>query len=659
MDLIVAHLRDIDSQSISALALVCSALLVKARYAQLQEVSLDFGRGADRACQRVRFLAQDAPLAAIRALHVRPPCSLEASLGQLNAGSGSARRRKALKARRKALEAELAPWKQLGDLVPVMPGLRDLHWGSAVIPDRVLDFLAQNPQVRLHLSVDMQLFPGCMDEAVAAINALPARLACIRGLSSLRIKIVYGKEIAALRALLQESLKPIIMSSSCLRSLGLDIGFPTSGCVWHSPSRDYCGFGFAAGENFPSLEELDVVDYPWGWPPWLPRGLFWVDGYPTALGPGTEMDHWASLRDWSRLRRLRLVGHSVMLAEPLAPKLTALKHIELITQNPVLNTRIAPALATLPCALTSITLAVLPPDLIPVIISHAASLHALSVHGVPVPPADLALLRDSLPNLDTLTLCCDLAPNPDHNLDPNRAVRAACPCPCTTTTTLLTTLAGFPRLASLTLHISPHPNPPVTITTPGLLLAALRARGAARLRTLRLNASGVLPGTREDAQLELGVHPALHQNCSSSSSSSSKVGFVCTWPSDSELQNTAAGMGSESGDGDTMPLLDASRCVDLSWAQNERLRAVARGEPMKKGEARTMEFVVALRGPMQAPGEWEAWKETGWVAWNRRAAAAAVAENRGKTARAVGKTLESAWVSGRRVREKARALFAS
>ncbi|KAG7284716.1 hypothetical protein NEMBOFW57_009325 [Staphylotrichum longicolle] len=578
MDLLVAHLRNIDPQSISALALVCSALLAKARYAQLQEVSLDFGRGAGRASQRVCFLAQDAPLPAIRALHVRPPFSLERSLGQLNAGSSSARRQKALKARRKALEAELAPWKQLGDLVPQMPGLRDLHWGSAVIPDRVLEFLAHNPQVRLHLSVDMQLFPGCMDEAVAAINALPARLACIRGLSSLRIKIVYGKEIAALRALLQDSLKSL-MSSPRLRSLGLDIGFPTSGCVWHSPSRDYCGFGFAAGENFPSLEELDVVDYPWGWPPWLPRGLFWVDGYPTAWGPGTEMDHWASLRDWSRLRRLRLVGHSVMLTEPLAPKLTALKHIELITQNPVLNTRIAPAFATLPCTLTSITLAILPPDLTTVIISHAASLRALTVYDVPIPPTDLALLRDNLPNLDTLTLCCDLKPNPDHNLDPNPAVRAACPYPwpCTTATTtnattLLTTLAGFPRLASLTLHISPHPTPPITITTPGLLLAALRARGAARLRTLRLNVSGARPGSREDAQLELelGVRPALHQN--SSSSSSSKVGLVCTRPSDSDQQNTAAGMDSESGDGDAMPLLATSRCENLSWAQNERLR---------------------------------------------------------------------------------------
>ena len=402
LDLIIEHLGNIDPHSINALALVCSALLAKARYVQLRDVSLDFGRGgADRAPQRVRFLAQNAPLPAIRTLRVQPYDLLEHDLGQLTAGSGSKRRQKDLR-------AELAPWKQLGDLVPRMLGLRDLHWGTAVIPDRVLEFLSKNTKVRLHLSVDIQFFPGSgrTDEAATALRALPARLAGTQGLSSLRIKIVYGKEAVALRTLLQNSLKPLIMSSPRLCSLGLDIGFPTSGCVWYSPSRDYCGFGFSAGEAFPPLQELDVVDYPWGRPPWLPVGHFWVDGYPTALGPGTEIEHWASLHDWSRLRRLRLVGSSIMQAAHLAPKLTALQHIELISRNEVINQQIAPIFAALPspCALTSVTLAVLPPDLIPLLTAHAASLRTLSVHDAPIPPADLALLRDRLPNLDILTV---------------------------------------------------------------------------------------------------------------------------------------------------------------------------------------------------------------------------------------------------------------
>ncbi len=320
------------------------------------------------------------------------------------------------------------------------------------------------------------------------------------------MKIVYGREAVALRALLQDSLKPLITSSPRLRSLGLDIGFPTSGCVWYGPSRDYCGFGFSASEAFPTFEELDVVDYSWGRPRFLPAGLFWVKGYPTALGPGTEMEHWASLGDWSRLRRLRLVGDSIMLATPLAPKLTALEHIELSFHHPALTKYMVPVLATLPCALTSITLAVLHPELIPPITTaHAASLRALSVYDAPIPPADLALLRDRLPNLDTLTLRCDR--NPDD-------------------ATTLTTLAGFPRLHSLTLWITPHPHPdpdphpddpPVTIATPGRLFAALRAWGAKRLRTLRLN-TGVPP--QQDAQLGLFGGGGQQQGRA----------FECVWP---------------------------------------------------------------------------------------------------------------------------------
>ncbi len=91
-----------------------------------------------------------------------------------------------------------------------MLGLHDLHYGTAVIPDRVLEFLIKNPKVRLHLSVDIQFFPGRADKAVAALGALVGT----RGLSSLRIKIVYGGEAVALRTLLQDSLKPLIIPKS-------------------------------------------------------------------------------------------------------------------------------------------------------------------------------------------------------------------------------------------------------------------------------------------------------------------------------------------------------------------------------------------------------------------------------------------------------------
>lgn len=404
---IIEHLRDIDPPSLNAVALVCSALLAKARYVQFRDVSLDFGRDSiDRASRRVRILGQNASLLpAIRTLRVQPSQLLGNSLGQLTAGSLYLTER-----RRRDLMAGLAAWKQIGDLVPRMPGLRDLHWSAAVIPDRVVEFLGNNPKVRLHLFVDMRFFHGLAIEeaATAALRTLRARLAgtLTQGLSSLCIRIVYGRQAVPLRTLLQNSVKPLILSSPQLRSLRLDIGFPKSGCVWHSPSRDYCGFGFSHSEleAFPPLQELDIEDYPWGRPWWFSSVLhFWADGYPTALDPDTtEMEHWASLHDWSNLRRLRLVGHSIMLATHLAPKLTSLQHIELISRN--LAIKIPPIFAALPspCALTSIALAILPPDLIPLI---PASIRTLSVYDAPgIPPADRALLRDRVPNLDILTV---------------------------------------------------------------------------------------------------------------------------------------------------------------------------------------------------------------------------------------------------------------
>ncbi len=170
LDLVVEHL---DPQSINALALVCSALYAKARYVQLRHVLLDFYRGANRASQRVRFLSQkNTPLSAIRTLHVQPSKTLEHSLAKLTAGS-----KRSQNDLRADLRAELASWNQLSDLVPRMPGLRDLYWGTAVIPDLVLNFLYNNPQVRLHLSIDIKFFPGYTDKAAATVKAFPARLA--------------------------------------------------------------------------------------------------------------------------------------------------------------------------------------------------------------------------------------------------------------------------------------------------------------------------------------------------------------------------------------------------------------------------------------------------------------------------------------------------
>lgn len=269
-------------------------------------------------------------------------------------------------------------------------------------------------------------------------------------------------DLLTFRPIIENALKPILLSSPRLRTLSVNINHRGSSGHFH----EYHGFGLCNGETLPPLEELEIINYPWGQQPWGINAGEGSVGYPVPVGD--EFEYWAENLDWSQLRRLRLEDDSVFLAAQLAPHLAALEEVDL-THPSGRALRSIPTFFTtlLPRTLTSLTLATLPPDFIPLVTLHAPTLRALSVHHTPLPDTDLGLLRDRLPNLDTLSLACSCSPD--------------WPLPT------LAVLSTFPALRSLTAWFERGggPGPALTMSAAGELLAAVR--GAPRLRRLRLH----------------------------------------------------------------------------------------------------------------------------------------------------------------------------
>jgi hypothetical protein len=123
-------------------------------------------------------------------------------------------------------------------------------------------------------------------------------------------------------------LKDLLLSCPNLCKLSFDIHVKGFGCVWYSAPNDYCGLGLVSGESLPPLEELELLDYPWGHRAAYSRSLQSsgkrVIGYPEL---GVEQDYWANNMDWSRPRRL--TAHDASLAYRIALKLTALDEVSI------------------------------------------------------------------------------------------------------------------------------------------------------------------------------------------------------------------------------------------------------------------------------------------------------------------------------------------
>ncbi|KAK3899868.1 hypothetical protein C8A05DRAFT_36512 [Staphylotrichum tortipilum] len=555
ISMILAHLDDIDHSSLSNAALVCSALYGKARYHQHQVVWIDVG--AEHARGRLQQMSDHSLLLAVRVLNVTVPDHIHLHVDHPPpAGNGPA-------------SEQLAAWNLLAGLIPSMSGLRQLRWKGTALPEAVVQHLAGNPHISLHLSLyatDRQShLPGRLAR-LNLLNQLPATVEpAFPNLSSLHIGLAYcSPELC--RPVLQTALKHLLLSTPSLRSLSLNVFYDPDLSL---PGRDagrrqYCGLGFTAGEApAAALEQLEVVRYPFGLVPTANPDLAQfgdimanVDGYPNPLPEG---NYWAAHFDWARLRRLRL--HT-----PAARLFAAF--LVLLPASARLETLAVPGLES--CAELA-NLAHLA--------HHAATLRSVTVYPLATCADDLATLRSALPRLETLGVVC---------------LREECSWP----EEAFAVLASFTEVRELTVWFDV--GSPKAVAVPGVTAATAR-EVAGRIWTLKKE------GEAGDVLRKVTVRSAsavpwwelqrYGEGEREGWKRDHEVGFECVWREGEEVEVS---------------------CLGLSDAQNGRVRelvaACAVGgkdvmnEMMTEEERGDIRFVMALNGPMTMD-EWRAWKK--------------------------------------------------
>jgi hypothetical protein len=561
--LVIEHLQDISSESVVTLASVSSFLYGKARYVQYRRVtiSLELSRTKNEIAF-LKYLSSNGLLPAIRTLQFIEPTDTEVK------GYGF-------------------PTPLYG-LIDQMAGLRDIHLDAFwyPVPASVLEYLKQLPRVRLHISVTTY--------HVRTAAVVARVLTCLTGspnLYSLRVDAQYVPAKECLETM--RPLKRLLLSCPNLRKLSLDIYRQREGCLRFEPCAEYCGLGLVGDERLPPLQELVLLEYPWGRDG--SSGFPWgVRGYPGKKGE-VEEDYWAEHGDWSRLRRL--VEPKGSLAHRIAHQLTALDEVELCSgyRFPTIYKHDERAmihfLETVPSMLESITVpnfASLKPA---PIIRHGSRLRSLElvcpVPGCPGRPdyqwtegiatcssrGDLIELRDGLPRLEHLAIhiAADGSDWPYSMLD---------------------ILAGFPRLRSAKLYIA-------------LAVPQSEVDAPAPPHVTTASAESLLRYMREHSNAEPPSLQRLHL-CSDHGSdvdggrgggsggwvvSANATEIVCEVTHDNDREGRT---------GVTVA------CPKLSEALNEKLRLVVRGEETPSpADMAKIDFKVALEGPISSSLYWQ------------------------------------------------------
>lgn len=560
--LVIRCLYDMDPDSVHDVALVCSELYVWARYVQHQHIYVNLAR--DHALDQLQSISRNGFLPAVRELYIKVDDRVKPPVDNVRDPPPKFRDD------RKRLKRQVDAWHLLCNLIPQMSGLSHLHWKGAVLPDPVLEHLDKNPHTRLHLTIkhrtETRSGANHHQEQLALLERLAVNISKSPNLSSLEIKLENNTSEYA-RDMMQGPFKQLLVSSPALRSLSLRIGERQDGCVVGLLDPENCSFGLVNGEAPRNpLQELEIGGYHWG----MPRHAATV----------TRMEYWRRTLDWSQLRRLVLHDRteiqyrSLQLAEFLAPHLVALEEIELgesLEENcPQVISNFFNLLASR--KLTSISLPFLiPPSPSPTatLTAHAATLQSLTIHPSPLTSQEIIFVRDSFPQLMTLSLVCDR----DYTTNS---------WPYET----LSLVASMPRLRRLTVWFDLGPDeapfkPYLTISSAGDLFSHLRRQGASKLELLHLHSGFPPPPLRGFYALE-----AEWQFDRPSS-------FVC---------KTTEDIHTDSG--------YQVSCTKLTRAQNERLRrdAAMGGESTSKQDANNIKYRVALKGPM-TPSERSAWRD--------------------------------------------------
>lgn len=314
-------------------------------------------------------------------------------------------------------------------VIPQMAGLRDLHYLSCA-DWHILNTLKVLSNVRIHVAASLYL-DACDEDEEEGLNLLQG----CSNLISLEVRAIYAAANGCKR--ITQPLKRILLACPNLRSLTLDISLPKSGCTTYGIPNEYCGFGFVHGECPPPLEELRVIEYPFGYGKWSskePMPLLYSPqlGYPSE---GREEDYWAENFNWSRLKHVTLP--SGWLALKLMPKLRSLK--EITFNDTWSKDQTSQFFREVPAALESISVSDLNAISLEGLLRHGCALRKLQIHRLETYQGgwrrmdgsleDLCRIRDQCAQIEELNI--DVARCDDWPTD------------------VLGILASFPRLRHL------------------------------------------------------------------------------------------------------------------------------------------------------------------------------------------------------------------
>jgi len=244
-----------DKNDFRTIAAVSSTFYQKARRIQSHTVHVDLGK-SQRSQARSRFdvLERNLLFPAVRVLKVRANSSPIEEAGEEDAEGHEILTR-------------------LANMLPYMAGLRDLHWlmpshtyrdwlgqMPAPIPRIVLNSIP--PQTNLHTAIAVK------DEPLDRLRAFLAQLVDNKNLFSLSVHIAFVNDQECSATL--RILKQILLSCPRLVRIPLlFVGQPSRPPHGRADSPDfgapYCGLGLSRGERPPPLEELGLMEYPWGY----------------------------------------------------------------------------------------------------------------------------------------------------------------------------------------------------------------------------------------------------------------------------------------------------------------------------------------------------------------------------------------------------------
>ena len=296
-DLLIMIVDILSPIDIQALRLVSSAINKVARYGLYRKLDLGYEKAAlHKTEQLLASLSSNELLPAVRSLDVTGPRRTMSWYPNT------------LDSKNRAQAKSNICTKMICSAMGQMTGLKHLYWYGSCVPNEILSLLAMRPEMKLSVDTNWQHEDSHLLSLVGCQNLHALDVGCRYGTAEDCLEVT-------------KPLRQILLTCHNLRRLKLDIAQPQGGCEVYYLPKEYHGIGLRNGERPPPLEELEIVNYPFGFVPENGQSDSTL-GYPADR---YEMQYWTDMFDWSRLRRLRADRKTI--PGQLAPKLTALEEL--------------------------------------------------------------------------------------------------------------------------------------------------------------------------------------------------------------------------------------------------------------------------------------------------------------------------------------------